>query len=57
MCYKQNRRFNFKGVQDDDWNKFIENISKCKCKFDGGKFKSDQWWNNNKCQCKMLMWM
>ena len=23
----------------------------CKCKFDGRKFSSDQWWNNDKCQC------
>ena len=25
---------------------------KCKCKFDGKKCKSDQWWNNNKCRCE-----
>ena len=24
----------------------------CKCKFDGRKCNSDQWWNNEKCQCK-----
>ena len=23
--------------------------SECKCKFDGRKCNSDQWWNNNKC--------
>ena len=23
-----------------------------KCRFDGRKCKSDQWWNNDKCQCK-----
>ena len=23
----------------------------CKCKFDGTKCRSNQWWNNNKCQC------
>ena len=23
----------------------------CKCKFDGRNCNSDQWWNNNKCQC------
>ena len=23
----------------------------CKCKFDGTKCNSDQWWNNNKCWC------
>ena len=25
---------------------------KCKCKFNGRKFNSDQWWNNDKCQCE-----
>ena len=24
----------------------------CKCKFDGRKCDSDQWWNNNKCWCE-----
>ena len=24
----------------------------CKCKFDGKNCKSDQWWNNDKCQCE-----
>ena len=26
----------------------------CKCRFDGRKCNSDQWWNNNKrrCECK-----
>ena len=24
---------------------------KCKCKFDGRNCNSDQWWNNDKCQC------
>ena len=23
-----------------------------KCKFDGGKCNSDQWWNNDKCRCE-----
>ena len=23
-----------------------------KCRFDGRKCKSDQWWNNDKCQCE-----
>ena len=27
-------------------------LCKCKCKFDGRKCHSDQWWNNNKCQCE-----
>ena len=24
----------------------------CKCRFDGRKFTSDQWWNNDKCPCE-----
>ena len=24
----------------------------CKCKFDGRKCNSDQWWNKDKCQCE-----
>ena len=24
----------------------------CKCRFDGKKCNSDQWWNNDKCQCE-----
>ena len=29
-----------------------EHIScECKCKFDGRKCNSDQWWNNDKCWC------
>ena len=24
----------------------------CKCKFDGRKCYSDQWWNNDKCRCE-----
>ena len=24
----------------------------CKCKFDGTKCNSNQWWNNDKCQCE-----
>ena len=24
----------------------------CKCKFDGRKCNSDQWWNNDKCSCE-----
>ena len=28
---------------------------KCKCRFDGRKCNSDQWWNNDKhrCECKI----
>ena len=25
---------------------------KCKCKFDGRKCNSDQWWNNDECRCE-----
>ena len=25
---------------------------KCKCKFDGRKCNSNQWWNNDKCRCE-----
>ena len=25
---------------------------KCKCRFDGRKYNSDQWWNNDKCRCE-----
>ena len=25
---------------------------KCKCRFDGIKCNSDQWWNNDKCRCE-----
>ena len=25
---------------------------KCKCRFDGRKCNSNQWWNNNKCWCE-----
>ena len=34
---------------------FTKHIScECKCRFDGRKCNSDQWWNNDKCQreCK-----
>ena len=24
----------------------------CKCRFDARKCNSDQWWNNDKCQCE-----
>ena len=33
--------------------KLTKHIScKCKCRFDGRKCNSDQWWNNDKCLCK-----
>ena len=27
-------------------------LCECKYRFDGNKYNSDQWWNNNKYQCK-----
>ena len=31
----------------------IKHIScECKCKFDGRKCNSNQWWNNDKCWCE-----
>ena len=27
-------------------------LTKCKCRFDGRKCNSDQWWDNDKCQCE-----
>ena len=36
----------------NEWRTLKMHIScKCKCKFDGKKCNSDQWWNNDKCQC------
>ena len=33
--------------------KHLPNISsECKCKFDGKKCNSNQWWNNDKCWCE-----
>ena len=33
--------------------KLTKHISwQCKCKFDGRKCNSDQWWNNDKCRCE-----
>ena len=26
-----------------------KHICECKCRFDGRKCNSDQWWNNDKC--------
>ena len=27
-------------------------LCNCKCKLDGKKYDSDQWWNKDKCQCQ-----
>ena len=56
MCYKENRRFKSKRVQHDYMNKWIKNFNKniscdCKCRFNGEKFNSHQWWNTDKCWC------
>ena len=37
----------------NELKKLTKHIScECKCKFDGGKCNSDQWWNNDKCRCE-----
>ena len=34
-------------------NTLTKHIScECKCRFDGRKCNSDQWWNNKKCRCE-----
>ena len=34
---------------------FTKHIScKCKCRFDGKKCNSDQWWDNDKCWCECV---
>ena len=52
MCSKQNRRFNMiTGINES--KTLIKHIScERKCKFDGRKCKSNQKWNNDKCQCE-----
>ena len=30
----------------------LKTLCECKCKFDGGKCNSYQWWNNVKCRCE-----
>ena len=29
----------------------------CKCRFDGRNGNLDQWWNNDKCKCKNVMYV
>ena len=51
MCSKQSRRLKSERVQH--LSVLIKHIScKCKCKFDGRKSNSNQWWNNDKCRCE-----
>ena len=33
-------------------SKTLTNYISCECKFDGEKCNSNQWWNNDKCQCE-----
>ena len=61
MCSKQNRRFNlsvFNMITEiNGSNTLTKDIScECKCKFDGTKCNSNQWWNNEKCwsECKKM---
>ena len=35
----------------NELKKLTKHIS-CQCRFDGRKYNSDQWWNNDKCQCE-----
>ena len=55
MCSKQNRRFESKHIQHDYKNNESKTLTKhipceCKCKLDGPKCNSNQWWNNDKCE-------
>ena len=61
MCSKQNRRFNlsvFNMITDINESKTLtKDIScECKCKIDGTKCNSNQWWNSKKCwsECKKM---
>ena len=52
MCSKQNRVFKSKHVQQDYMIYALTKQMSCeyKCKFNGKKCNSNQWWNNDKCQ-------
>ena len=44
-------------VEHEYRNKSMKTLTKyvlceCKCRFDGRKCNSNQWWNNDKCQCE-----
>ena len=56
MCSKQNTRnlsvFNMIAGTNELKTLTKHISSECKCKFDGRKCNSDQWWNNDKCQCE-----
>ena len=57
MCFKQKRRFKslrvFKMITGINESKTLTKYisCECKCKFDGRKCNSNQWWNNSKCRC------
>ena len=37
-----------------EWGTLTKHVAcECKCRFDGGKCNSDQWWNYNKCRCEL----
>ena len=39
----------------NEWKTLTKYIScKCKCEFDGRKYNSDQWWNNDKFWCECI---
>ena len=41
------------GINESKTLTATEHISReCKCKFDGSKCNSNQWWNNDKCRCE-----
>ena len=44
----------FKMISEINELKTLTKHTSCKCKFDGIKCNSDQWWNNDKCwyECK-----
>ena len=37
-----------------EWETLTKHVAcECKCRFDGEKCNSDQWWNYNKCRCEL----
>ena len=54
MCFKQKKDLNlsvFNTITGINESKLLtKHIScECKCKVDGAKCNSNQWWNNDKC--------
>ena len=58
MCTKWNWRFKSKSlfnmITAENESKTLTGhiLCKCICKFNRSEYNSDQWWNNNKCQCE-----